>query len=190
MFAGLMVAPLMLVIAAAIKCCSRGPIFFSQERFGRDGRPFKIWKFRTMVADAEEVLHDYLEHHPDLREQWERERKLANDPRIIPWLGQFLRKSSLDELPQLWNVLVGDMSLVGPRPLPQYHLDQFDEGFCRYRAQVTPGITGLWQVASRTSSYPEMIIKCDSYYIHNWNLWLDLQILLRTTTAVLSGNGE
>jgi lipopolysaccharide/colanic/teichoic acid biosynthesis glycosyltransferase len=150
---------------------------------------FRVWKFRTMFCGAEEVLEDFLENHPEYKQQWERERKLISDPRVVPYLGQFLRKSSLDELPQFWNVLKGEMSLVGPRPLPEYHLAQFDQSFRQYRAKVTPGITGLWQVSSRGNGNCEMYIECDSHYIRNWSLWLDLKILLRTFIAVLSGRG-
>lgn len=181
--------PLMLAIAAAVKISSRGPVLYGQERIGRGGLPFCMWKFRTMFDDAEDILDDYLRSDPELKQQWESKRKLDNDPRVIPWIGQFLRKSSLDELPQLWNVLKGEMSLVGPRPLPRYHLDQFDHQFRRYREQATPGVTGLWQVASRKNGNPEMYVKWDSYYIQQWSLWLDLEILLRTFKAVISGNG-
>lgn len=187
--AGGLLAPLMLVIAVAVKMSSRGPAFYSQERIGRGGVPFRMWKFRTMFDDAENILDDYLRKDPGLKHQWESKLKLDSDPRVIPWIGQFLRKSSLDELPQLWNVLKGEMSLVGPRPLPRYHLEQFDHQFRRYREQARPGLTGLWQVASRKNGHPEMYVKWDSYYIQQWSLWLDLEILLRTFKAVISGDG-
>ena len=115
--------------------------------------------------------------------------KLKNDPRVIPGIGRFLRRTSLDELPQLWNVLAGDMSLVGPRPLPQYHLDQFEDEFLQLRETMPPGITGQWQVYSRNDGGPEMFQKWDTYYIRNWSIRLDMQILLRTPWVVLSGNG-
>ena len=187
--AGLLAVPLSLVIAAAVKISSRGPVLYGQERIGRGGVPFRIWKFRTMVVDAEEVLADYLLSHPELKDEWETCHKLKNDPRVIPWIGRWLRKTSLDELPQLWNVLTGEMSLVGPRPLPQYHLDQFDEKFRRYREKMTPGLTGMWQVASRKDNAPERFIRWDSYYIRNWSIWLDLRIIFRTLNVVMSGHG-
>ena len=186
---GLPLCPLLLLIAIAVKCCNSGPVFYSQQRIGHGGRPFRIWKFRSMLANAESVLQDYLRDHPELRKEWEIHRKLRNDPRVIPCLGKFLRKTSLDELPQLWNVLRGEMSVVGPRPLPQYHLDEFDENFCQFRHQLTPGITGLWQVSSRRSATRDMIVRYDSYYIENWSLLLDVRIILRTTAVVVSGSG-
>ena len=186
---GGLLLPLMLVIVAAVKLSSRGPILYGQERIGYDGVPFRMWKFRTMFDNTEYLLEDYLGKDPELKQQWETKRKLDEDPRVIPWFGQFLRKSSLDELPQLWNVFKGEMSLVGPRPLPRYHLDQFDHQFRCYREQAIPGLTGLWQVTSRQDGTPEMYVKWDSYYIQRWSLWLDLVILLRTFPAVISGNG-
>ncbi len=186
---GVILTPLMLVIAASIKCVSAGPVFYGQERIGRGGKPFRVWKFRTMAVDAEEILEDHLRRHPEHREEWEQVHKLRNDPRIIPRIGRLLRRSSLDELPQLWNVVKGEMTLVGPRPLPRYHLEKLEAEFCGRRHQVTPGVTGLWQVASRTNGAPEMFMKWDCYYIRNWSPWLDVQILLRTPFVVLFGEG-
>ncbi len=186
---GIILSPVLVAIAVAIKCVSRGPVLYSQLRLGHDGIPFRMWKFRTMVTDAERRLENYLSHNPTLYEEWTTGFKLREDPRVIPWIGRALRKSSLDELPQLWNVLVGDMSLVGPRPLPPYHLDQFEEDFRRLRGTMPPGITGQWQVCSRNYGAPEMFRKWDSYYVQNWSIWLDLQILSRTPWAVVSGKG-
>ncbi len=187
--AGGLLAPLLLAIAAAVKLSSRGPVLYGQERIGLGGVPFRMWKFRTMFADAENILEDYLKRDPELKVQWESKRKLDGDPRVIPGIGQFLRKSSFDELPQLWNVFKGEMSLVGPRPLPPYHLDKFDQQFRRYREQAKPGLTGLWQVAGRKDGNPEMYVKWDSYYIQEWSPWLDTAILLRTFKAVISRSG-
>ncbi|MDH3719459.1 MAG: undecaprenyl-phosphate galactose phosphotransferase WbaP [Planctomycetota bacterium] len=187
--AGPLFVLLTMAIAAAIKYRSAGPVFYTQERIGRDGRRFRIWKFRTMITDSEEILDDYLKMHPELHVEWQQNRKLKDDPRIIPGVGNFLRKYSLDELPQLWNVLVGEMSLVGPRPLPDYHLDEFDDAFRRYREKLTPGLTGLWQVNCRSDGDPAMLVKWDRYYIRNWSFWLDLQILFRTVKVVFSGEG-
>jgi lipopolysaccharide/colanic/teichoic acid biosynthesis glycosyltransferase len=123
-----------------------------------------------------------------LLREWATEFKLKDDPRVIPWVGHVLRMSSLDELPQLWNVLSGEMSLVGPRPLPQYHADQFEDEFRRLRATMPPGITGQWQVCSRNNGAPEMFRKWDTYYVRNWSIWLDLKILSRTPSVMLIGN--
>lgn len=184
----ILILPVLILVAIAIKCVSSGPVLYGQVRLGKNGKPFRIWKFRTMFVDAESRLDEYLKHHPDLREQWATEFKLKDDPRVVPWIGNLLRKSGLDELPQLWNVLVGEMSLVGPRPLPQYHVDQFDEEFRLLRVAMPPGITGQWQICSRNDGAPEMFEKWDTYYVHNWSIGLDLLILLRTTWVVLWGS--
>jgi lipopolysaccharide/colanic/teichoic acid biosynthesis glycosyltransferase len=177
---GVLALPLIVVTAAAIKCVSRGPVFYGQLRLGQNGKPFRMWKFRTMVDDAEHRIDEYLLDNPDLLQEWNVNFKLKNDPRAIPWIGKVLRVSGLDELPQLWNVLSAEMSFVGPRPLPQYHLDQFEEEFRLLREVMPPGITGQWQVYGRNHGDPDMFRKWDAYYVHNWSLWLDLQILSRT----------
>lgn len=186
----LVLSPLFVITAVALKVMAPGPVFYSQVRVGRNGIPFKTWKFRTMFVDAEKRLYEYLAHDPELIAQWERQRKVTNDPRVIPRIGRFLRTTSIDELPQLWNVLRGEMSLVGPRPLPEYHLGHFSDMFRAYRQQVLPGITGLWQVTSRIGGHDEDYIRCDSYYIRNWSLTLDWLILWRTLRAVYLGGGE
>lgn len=183
---GVLLMPLLVAIAVAIKCASRGPVFYGQVRLGRSGRHFRMWKFRTMVPDAERRLDECLLANPELHEEWTSEYKLKDDPRVIPWIGRVLRNSGLDELPQLWNVLLGEMSLVGPRPLPQYHLDQFDEEFRLLRAAMAPGITGQWQVCSRNCHTADMFRKLDTYYVRNWSIWLDLLILSRTPWVVFS----
>lgn len=189
MVAGLVALPVILVAAPIIYWRSPGPIFFAQVRIGRDGRRFRLWKLRTMLPDAEIRLEDYLQRHPELREQWEVEHKIDNDPRTIPGIGEFLRRSSIDELPQLWNVLKGDMTMVGPRPLPEYHLERFDERFRRFRERVTPGITGLWQVSSRDDGRPEQFVHWDTEYIRNWSLVGDFKILIKTLAVVAIGRG-
>jgi lipopolysaccharide/colanic/teichoic acid biosynthesis glycosyltransferase len=182
---GVLALPLIVLAAAAIKCVSRGPILYGQVRLGQHGKPFRMWKFRTMVEDAEHRLEEYLLENPELNEQWNTNFKLKNDPRVIPWIGNILRTSCLDELPQLWNVLSGEMSFVGPRPLPQYHWEQFEEEFRLLRGVMPPGITGQWQVCSPTQSDPELFRKWDAYYVYNWSLWLDLKILSRTPWVML-----
>lgn len=181
--------PVIALAALATKIASRGPAFFCQEREGLEGRRVRIWKIRTMVADAESRLERYLEENADARAEWHARMKLSHDPRIVPVVGRFLRRSSVDELPQIWNVLRGELSLVGPRPFPDYHLASFDLDFRDLRRQVPPGITGYWQIMHRSDSNLHTQEASDSYYIHNWSLWLDLWILAKTATAVLSRQG-
>jgi Undecaprenyl-phosphate galactose phosphotransferase WbaP len=182
--------PIIAVFATLVKVFSpRASAFYSQTRTGLNGRKIRVWKIRTMLPDADTALAAYLEENDDARAQWERHMKLENDPRIIPVIGWFLRRSSADELPQLWNVLMGDMSLVGPRPFPDYHLSRFTSEFKELRTQVPPGITGYWQIMHRSTANLDQQQASDSYYIHNWSFWLDLWILFRTFGAVLRGRG-
>jgi Undecaprenyl-phosphate galactose phosphotransferase WbaP len=182
-------APLIAVCAFWIKATSPGPVLFRQEREGEDGKRIAIWKLRTMHPDAEDVLANYLQTNPEEEVNWLRHYKLKKDPRVIAGVGSFLRHSSLDELPQLWNVIRGDMSLVGPRPFPYYHLESFSSSFRDLRASVTPGLTGLWQVSERSDGDLTVQETQDTYYIRNWSLWLDIYILLRTVRMVLIPKG-
>lgn len=163
------------------------PIFF-QRRVGLGGQLFTTWKFRTMLPNAEEVLRDRLEHDPELRLEWETHYKLKRDPRITR-VGGLLRKTSLDELPQLINVVLGQMSLVGPRPLPPYHQTQLSPQAQHLRERVRPGMTGLWQVSGRSEAGNLGMERWDPYYVRNWSIWLDLIILMRTVMVVLRGSG-
>ena len=178
----LVLGPAMAVIALAIKLDTRGPIFFAQERIGKEGRRFRVRKFRTMVVDAESLVDELRAHSKD--PDW---LHLDHDPRITR-VGRFLRHTSLDELPQLWNVLVGEMSLVGPRPLIESE-DRLIGGWGRSRLQLTPGITGSWQVLGRTSIPFEEMVKLDYLYVANWSLWTDIRLILRTLPVVLSRRG-
>jgi Undecaprenyl-phosphate galactose phosphotransferase WbaP len=185
----LLTLPVILTAAVLVKLFSPGPALFSHEREGRGGRRVRMWKIRTMVPDAEERLADYLRENPAARFEWQRYVKLRKDPRVVPVVGSFLRRSSIDELPQLWNVIRGEMSLVGPRLFPRYHVERFERDFRRLRRQVPPGMTGLWQVNHRSSGDLSLQQTADSYYVHNWSLWLDFWILLRTVRIVLTGAG-
>jgi Undecaprenyl-phosphate galactose phosphotransferase WbaP len=181
--------PVMVVAMAAVKVLSPGPALFWQDREGRKGRRIRVPKIRTMILDAERRMEELLRSDPALRAEWESAFKLKDDPRVIPVVGRFFRRFSIDELPQLWSVVRGDMSLVGPRPFPDYHLDALSPHARRLRDEVRPGITGLWQVTSRGQAGVEAQQAHDIYYIRNWSVWLDLHILARTIEVVLSGRG-
>jgi Undecaprenyl-phosphate galactose phosphotransferase WbaP len=181
--------PVMTAAAAWIKLSGRGPVFYRQMREGFDGRRITVWKLRTMRLDGDRVLNEWLESHPEDRAEWSRYFKLRHDPRVLPFIGRLLRRTSLDELPQLWSVLKGEMSLVGPRPFPSYHLEQFTPEFRALRTRVLPGLTGLWQVSARSDGDVQVQQALDAYYIRNWSPWLDLYILARTVAAVLLMRG-
>jgi exopolysaccharide biosynthesis polyprenyl glycosylphosphotransferase len=180
----LLFAPLLLAVALLIRWTTDGPVFFLQERIGYNKRRFLIYKFRTMVPDAEKLMSEMEE----LNEATGPVFKIKNDPRITP-IGKFLRRASIDELPQLINVLKGDMSLVGPRPLPVRDYAGFNEDWQRRRFSTRPGITCLWQVSGRCAITFEQWMKLDMQYMDEWSLWLDLKILARTIPAVLKGSG-
>ncbi|NJO78912.1 MAG: undecaprenyl-phosphate galactose phosphotransferase WbaP [Cyanobacteria bacterium RM1_2_2] len=184
---GLFVLPVIGLIALLIKLDSPGPIFYSQIRIGQGGQHFKAWKFRTMVRNADKALKDYLEAHPELQEDWLKDQKLRRDPRVTR-IGRFLRRTSLDELPQLWNILRGEMSLVGPRPIIDEEIPRYGDKFQLY-TKVIPGLTGLWQVSGRNNITYEERVSLDAYYVRNWSVWLDVYILLRTVWVVLTGEG-
>lgn len=164
-----------------------GSAFFGHTRVGQNGRPFKCYKFRSMVMNAQEALQNLLTTNPAARAEWERDFKLRNDPRISP-IGHFLRRTSLDELPQLWNVLIGDMSLVGPRPIVQQELQRYGSHAGHY-LKVRPGMTGLWQVSGRSDTDYNTRVYFDSWYVKNWSLWYDIVILLRTVRVVVRQEG-
>jgi len=181
--------PVVLACAVWIRLVDRGSPFYSQEREGYRGSRIRVWKLRTMFTDNKGILEQHLTANPEARSEWSRFFKLRNDPRILPGVGAFLRRSSLDELPQLWNVLRGDISMVGPRPFPLYHLESFSQGFRALRASVRPGLTGMWQVSSRSEGDLLVQEQQDTYYIRNWSPWLDLHIIIRTISVVLRGSG-
>ncbi len=179
--------PLFALIALAIRLDSRGPVFYAQRRIGMGGKPIFVHKFRTMVVNADEIIGRCLAEHPELREEWESDRKLRNDPRITR-VGRLLRTTSLDELPQIWDVLRGTMSLVGPRPIVEEERAKYGSVFNEY-IRVLPGITGLWQISGRNdTSYTERV-GYDFFYVANWSVWLDIWILFNTVPVVLFRRG-
>jgi Undecaprenyl-phosphate galactose phosphotransferase WbaP len=186
---GLFSLPIIGIAAVWIRMVSPGSPFYRQEREGEDGQTIRIFKLRTMYHNADQVLEQYLDQEPAAREEWQRYFKLRHDPRILPGIGHILRRTSLDEIPQIWNVLRGEMSMVGPRPFPAYHLKFFNEDFRDFRRKVTPGLTGLWQVSSRSNGDITVQESLDTYYIRNWSPWLDLHILIRTLGAVIFARG-
>lgn len=178
---------LFLLIGLVVALTSRGPILYTQQRLGRHGRPFTIFKFRTMKQDAEQVLAEHLLADPWACLEWFENHKLREDPRVTV-CGKFLRRTSLDELPQLINVLRGEMSLVGPRPIVWAEREKYGERFCFYSAAI-PGVTGLWQVSGRCDVTYSTRVALDEYYVRHWSLKRDLMILLRTPRAVWSRDG-
>jgi len=186
-FLALVALPLAMLIATAIKIDSPGPVLFSHTRIGRGRRPFRLWKFRSMVDDADAGLEDYLRGDPEHAREWSASHKLRDDPRVTP-LGRFLRKTSLDELPQFWNVLRGDLSLVGPRPIVAAEIPKYGDAMALY-SRVTPGLTGLWQVSGRNDTGYARRIELDCDYIWNWSPALDMKILLKTLPVIFHGRG-
>lgn len=190
-FLVLLSAPVVLLIlgaiAVAVRVTSPGPVFFSHRRIRRHGAFFTMWKFRTMCVNSAEVLENYLNEHPEARDEWRKTHKLRDDPRVTR-IGAFLRRTSLDELPQLWNVLNGSMTLVGPRPIVAAELEKYGDYFTDY-CMVKPGLTGLWQVSGRsTIDYPERV-RLDRRYARNWSIRRDIYILLKTFAVVIRGDG-
>jgi Undecaprenyl-phosphate galactose phosphotransferase WbaP len=182
-------SPFILLAGLAIKISDPGPIFFSQTREGRGGKPIKIWKLRSMVQGAEAKLAKHLAENPEARFEYERTMKLRDDPRILPVVGKLIRKTSVDELPQLLTILKGDMSLVGPRVMPTREVDLYSQEGRDMRRDMPPGLTGFWQVEHRNDSDFQIREVADSFYVANWSVWMDLWIILRTVRVVLSGAG-
>ena len=180
--------PLFLLIALLVKLTSRGPALFVSTRIGLDERPFHIWKFRTMRVNSEQNLEQLAQENPDTLRHWQTYSKLPNDPRITGF-GRFLRKTSLDELPQLWNVLRGDMNFIGPRPIVEAERERYGASFARV-ISVKPGITGLWQVSGRNDLTFEKRIELDLFYVEHQSIALDTVILLKTILEILSAHGK
>jgi undecaprenyl-phosphate galactose phosphotransferase len=180
--------PIMIIIGILIKLDSRGPIFFIQERVGIFGKRFRVFKFRTMYLDADFRLDSYLKDNPSAREEWDKYKKLRGfDPRVTR-VGKIIRQLSLDELPQIFNVLLGDMSFVGPRPYLEAELKRY-ENYAKIILMIPPGITGLWQTSGRNELSFEERLRLDTWYVLNWTLWLDIVILLKTMKVILTREG-
>ena len=184
---GLLILPILLVIAILVGIDNKGRIIFAHRRVGRKGKLFPCYKFQSMVSNAQERLEEYLAKNPEARKEWEESFKLTNDPRVTK-LGAFLRKTSLDELPQLWNVLMGDMSLVGPRPIVTKEIERYGD-YIREYYMVPPGITGMWQVNGRSDTTYEERVAMDTWYVRNWSVWVDLVYLFKTIKTVFTGKG-
>jgi len=182
----LVLSPLLVVVSLAL-ARDRGPVIYRHSRTGRDGQSFGCLKFRTMVPNAEQALRDLLQRDPDLNREWQRDHKLRNDPRVTT-IGRFLRRTGLDELPQLWNVLRGDMSLVGPRPVVREEWERYGNRLHHYLA-ARPGVTGLWQVMGRSDCCYRRRVALDSFYVRKRTLLLDVYILFQTIKVVVCGRG-
>ncbi len=180
--------PIIGVIALLIKRESPGPIFFAHTRIGKNGKPIPTLKFRSMYVDADKRLEKLLKENPAIKEEWEKNFKLKNDPRVTK-IGAFLRKTSLDELPQIFNILRGDMYFVGPRPVVQKEIELYYKDNAVYYYMVKPGITGLWQVSGRSDTDYDFRVKTDKWYVINWSIWLDIIILFKTVKVVLKREG-
>ena len=179
--------PFFIVIPILIKLTSRGPVFYRQERLGRYGKHFRVWKFRSMRADADERLKRLIAEDPKVADEWANNFKLADDPRVT-LLGRFMRRTSIDELPQLFNVLSGEMALIGPRPIVEDEVKYYGTSY-ETVASVRPGVTGLWQVSGRSDTDYDRRVALDTYYVLNWSPWMDIWILIRTVLAVLLMRG-
>ena len=184
-FIGLL--PFFIVVPLLVKLTSRGPVFYRQQRLGKRGRPIRVWKFRSMYADADERLQRILASDPVRKAEWEANFKLSDDPRVTP-LGKFLRKTSIDEFPQLFNVFAGDMALVGPRPIVEKEVAYYGSAYETF-SSVKPGITGLWQASGRSDTDYARRVALDVQYVLNWSPWMDIWILFRTVGAVLFMKG-
>lgn len=181
-------SPILLLIMALVKVSSKGSIFYGHRRIGHNGRSFHCLKFRTMVANGDEVLRDYLRNNPSAAEEWKATRKLRDDPRVTT-VGTVLRKLSLDELPQLINILRGDMSVVGPRPVIDEELSLYDTDAVYY-LRTRPGLTGLWQISGRNDVSYQSRIAFDTHYVQNWSLVQDVLIIAKTIPAVCLSRGS
>ncbi len=184
----IILSPLILLVSASLKLTSTGPVLYGHTRIGFGGKTFRCWKFRSMVTNGDAVLAHHFKEFPGDLLEWQRNRKLRDDPRVT-WIGHILRTYSVDELPQLLNVLSGEMSLVGPRPVVQDELELYGTS-ARLYLSTRPGITGLWQISGRSNVGYAHRVSLDTEYVNNWSLWQDLKIIMKTIPAVLKAQGS
>lgn len=185
--AAIFLLPFMLIVAVLIKLSDGGPAIYSQERIGKDGTTFKCLKFRSMIMNSQQVLDDLLQNDPVAAAEWKRDQKLKNDPRITR-VGNFLRKTSLDELPQLLNIIKNDMSVVGPRPIIKDEIKRYGRSF-KYYTSVKPGLTGIWQISGRNETTYNQRVAMDRFYANNSNFLKDIEIIAKTVPAILASKG-
>jgi Undecaprenyl-phosphate galactose phosphotransferase WbaP len=186
-FGGLLVLPFLLIIALLVKLSSPGPVLYGHKRLGRNGKHFIAYKFRSMVMDAEERLQKLFESNPEIKKEWDKNHKLQNDPRVTA-IGRFMRRTSIDEFPQLLKILKGEMSLVGPRPIVDEEVSRYGEDF-DWIFSVRPGMTGMWQVSGRSETDYAVRVLYDTYYLQSWSVWLDIWIIFMTFGTVIRGKG-
>ena len=179
--------PVSLLIAAAILIESGRPVFFRHRRIGRGGRAFSLLKFRTMAQNSDQILAEYLEENPDAAREWERTHKLRHDPRVTR-IGRLLRRTSLDELPQIWNIMRGEMSMAGPRPIVEAEIAKYGNAYPLY-SLAKPGLTGLWQVSGRNDTTYRRRVELDAAYVRNWTPGMDFKLLFKTVGVVVKGKG-
>lgn len=184
----LITLPLFIIIALSIRLSSKGKIVYAHERVGRGGKPFRCFKFRTMYPNADTRLKEILENNPELRKEWEQSHKLKDDPRVTP-IGKFLRKTSLDEFPQFWNILRGDLSVVGPRPVVKTEVTKHLGPKAAKILSVRPGLTGLWQVSGRSDTSYAKRIELDEKYVDSHSFWFDIKLIAKTIPAMISSKG-
>ncbi len=182
-----MLIPVFLVLALVVKLSSKGPVLYCADRLGKNGRPIHVWKFRTMYTDADDQLEQILANDPKLAAEWRANFKLEHDPRITP-IGRILRKTSLDELPQFFNVITGELAMIGPRPIVKAEIDYYGDNYEVF-SRIKPGITGLWQVSGRNDTGYDKRILLDMWYIRNWSVWLDIHIFFATIAEVIKCRG-
>lgn len=181
-------SPLLIILAITVRFSDGGPAMFGHTRVGFSGKPFKCWKFRSMAPNSEALLQQHLAANPEAAQEWKLNQKFQNDPRVTP-LGYFIRKYSIDELPQLFNILTGDMSFVGPRPIQRSESEKYGRSL-RHYLRSRPGLTGLWQISGRSDSTYKKRVVFDRYYVTHWSMLTDLVLIFKTVPVAITGSGS